>query len=112
MFQDTTEIGKRTFSSSVAVMIEPDVLIYNGKPQMPKIKVFENWDGALKNELRENIDYKISYWEKKISGGTGSEIKDSEIKDAGTYAVQLMELEITMKPRMALHLQFRNLHCF
>ena len=87
---DTTEIGKRTFSSSVAVMIEPDVLIYNGKPQMPKIKVFENWDGALKNELRENIDYKISYWEKKISGGTGSEIKDSEIKDAGTYAVQLM----------------------
>lgn len=82
---DTTEIGKRTFSSSVAVMIEPDVLIYNGKPQMPKIKVFENWDGALKNELRENIDYKISYWEKKISGGTGS-----EIKDAGTYAVQLM----------------------
>ena len=87
---DTTEIGKRTFSSSVAVMIEPDVLIYNGKPQMPKIKVFENWDGALKNELRENIDYKISYWKKKISGGTGSEIKDSEIKDAGTYAVQLM----------------------
>ncbi len=86
----TTEIKKRTFSSSVAVMIEPDVLIYNGKPQMPKIKVFENWDGALKNELRENIDYKISYWEKKISGGTGSEIKDSEIKDAGTYAVQLM----------------------
>ena len=87
---ETTEIKKRTFSSSVAVMIEPDVLIYNGKPQMPKIKVFENWDGALKNELRENIDYKISYWEKKISGGTGSEIKDSEIKDAGTYAVQLM----------------------
>ena len=87
---ETTEIKKRTFSSSVAVMIEPDVLIYNGKPQMPKIKVFENWDGALKNELRENIDYKISYWEKKISGGTGSEIKDSEIKDAGTYEVHLL----------------------
>ena len=87
---ETTEIKKRTFSSSVTVTIEPDVLIYNGKPQMPKIKVFENWDGTLKNELRENIDYKISYWEKKISGGIGSEIKDSEIKDAGTYTVQLM----------------------
>lgn len=87
---ETTEIKKRTFSSSVTVMIEPDVLIYNGKPQMPKIKVFENWDGALKNELRENIDYKISSWEKKISGGTGLVIKDSEIKDAGTYTVQLM----------------------
>ena len=87
---ETTEIKKRTFSSGVTVTIEPDVLIYNGKPQMPKIKVFENWDGALKNELRENIDYKISYWEKKISGGTGSEIKDSEIKDAGTYEVHLL----------------------
>ena len=52
--------------------------------------MFENWDGALKNELRENIDYKISYWEKKISGGTGSEIKDPEIKDAGTYEVHLL----------------------
>ena len=40
--------------------------------------------------MRENIDYKISYWEKKISGGTGLAIKDSEIKDAGTYTVQLM----------------------
>lgn len=81
---ETTEIKKRTFSSGVTVTIEPDVLIYNGEPQMPKIKVFENWDGALKNELRENIDYKISYW----------------------------ELEITITPRIALHLQSRNLHCF
>ncbi len=87
---DTTEIKKRTFSSSVTVTIEPDALIYNGKPQMPKIKVVENWDGALKNELRENVDYKISYWGKKVSGGIGSVIKDSEIKDAGTYTVQLM----------------------
>ena len=87
---ETTEIKKRTFSSSVTVTIEPDALIYNGKPQMPKIKVVENWDGALKNELRENVDYKISYWGKKVSGGIGSVIKDSEIKDAGTYTVQLM----------------------
>ncbi len=87
---ETTEIKKRTFSSSVTVTIEPDDLIYNGKPQMPKIKVVENWDGALKNELRENVDYKISYWGKKVSGGIGSVIKDSEIKDAGTYTVQLM----------------------
>ena len=87
---ETTEIKKRTFSSSVTVTIEPDVLIYNGKPQMPKIKVFENWDGALKNELRENVDYTISFWEKKISEGTGLKIKDSEIKDAGTYEVHLL----------------------
>ena len=87
---DTTEIGKRTFSSSVAVTIEPDVLIYNGEPQMPKIKVLENWDGALKNKLKENVDYTISFWEKKISEGTGLKIKDSEIKDAGTYEVHLL----------------------
>ena len=87
---ETTEIKKRTFSSSVTVTIEPDVLIYNGKPQMPKIKVFENWDGALKNELKENGDYTISFWEKKISEGTGLKIKDSEIKDAGTYEVHLL----------------------
>ena len=87
---ETTEIKKRTFSSGVTVTIEPDVLIYNGEPQMPKIKVLENWDGALKNKLKENVDYTISFWEKKISEGTGLKIKDSEIKDAGTYEVHLL----------------------
>ncbi len=87
---ETTEIKKRTFSSGVTITIEPDVLIYNGEPQMPKIKVLENWDGALKNELKENVDYTISFWEKKISEGTGLKIKDSEIKDAGTYEVHLL----------------------
>ena len=87
---ETTEIKKRTFSSGVTVTIEPDVLIYNGEPQMPKIKVLENWDGALKNELKENADYTISFWEKKFSERTGLIIKDSEIKDAGTYEVHLL----------------------
>lgn len=87
---ETTEIKKRTFSSSVTVTIEPNAFIYNGEPQMPTIKVVENWDGALKNELKENVDYTISFWEKKISGGTGLKIKDSEIKDAGTYEVHLL----------------------
>lgn len=87
---ETTEIKKRTFSSGVTVTIEPDVLIYNDEPQMPKIKVLENWDGALKNKLKENVDYTISFWEKKISEGTGLKIKDSEIKDAGTYEVHLL----------------------
>ncbi len=87
---ETTEIKKRTFSSGVTVTIEPDVLIYNGEPQMPKIKVLENWDGALKNELKENVDYTISFWEKKFSERTGLIIKDSEIKDAGTYEVHLL----------------------
>ena len=87
---ETTEIKKRTFSSGVTVTIEPDVLIYNGEPQMPKIKVLENWDGALKNELKENVDYTISFLEKKFSERTGLIIKDSEIKDAGTYEVHLL----------------------
>ena len=87
---ETTEIRKRTFSSSVTVTIEPNAFIYNGEPQMPTIKVVENWDGAKKNELQENVDYKIRLWEKKISGGTGLAIKDSEIKDAGTYTVHLI----------------------
>lgn len=63
---ETTEIKKRTFSSGVTVTIEPDVLIYNGEPQMPKIKVLENWDGALKNELKENVDYTISFWKRSF----------------------------------------------
>ena len=87
---ETTEIKKRTFSSGVTVTIEPDVLIYNGEPQMPKIKVLENWDGALKNKLKENVDYTISFWEKKFSERTGLIIKDSEIKNAGTYEVHLL----------------------
>ena len=80
---NTTHITQRSFTESVEVAIDSSV--YNNKPQNPKIKVLENWKGTLGSELKEGIDYEISFWKKEDNNQPVT-----KLEDAGTYIVYLL----------------------
>jgi len=69
----------------VAVTVNPQTVVYNGKVRNSEIKVevFENWSGSSENKV-DSADYTILGWTDR----DGNPVK--ELKDAGTYIVRLM----------------------
>ena len=69
----------------MAVTVNPQTVVYNGKVRNSEIKVevFENWSGSSENKV-DSADYTILGWTDR----DGNPVK--ELKDAGTYIVRLM----------------------
>lgn len=83
---DPINIERREFTKdNVAVMVNPQKVVYNGKVRNSEIKVevFENWSGSSENKV-DSTDYTILGWTDR----DGNPVE--ELKDAGTYIVRLM----------------------
>ena len=79
-------IERREFTKdNVAVTVNPQTVVYNGKVRNSEIKVevFENWSGSSGNKV-DSTDYTILGW----TDQDGNPVE--ELKDAGTYIVRLM----------------------
>ena len=84
--KDPINIERREFTKdNVAVTVNPQTVVYNGKVRNSEIKVevFENWSGSSENKV-DSADYTILGWTDR----DGNPVK--ELKDAGTYIVRLM----------------------
>ena len=84
--KDPINIERREFTKdNVAVTVNPQTVVYNGKVRNSEIKVevFENWSGSSGNKV-DSADYTILGWTDR----DGNPVK--ELKDAGTYIVRLM----------------------
>lgn len=83
---DPINIERREFTKdNVAVTVNPQTVVYNGKVRNSEIKVevFENWSGSSENKV-DSADYTILGWTDR----DGNPVK--ELKDAGTYIVRLI----------------------
>ena len=83
---DPINIERREFTKdNVAVTVNPQTVVYNGKVRNSEIKVevFENWSGFSGNKV-DSTDYTILGW----TDQDGNPVE--ELKDAGTYIVRLM----------------------
>ena len=83
---DPINIERREFTKdNVAVTVNPQTVVYNGKVRNSEIKVevFENWSGSSENKV-DSTDYTILGW----TDQDGNPVE--ELKDAGTYIVRLM----------------------
>ncbi len=83
---DPINIERREFTKdNVAVTVNPQTVVYNGKVRNSEIKVevFENWSGSFGNKV-DSTDYTILGW----TDQDGNPVE--ELKDAGTYIVRLM----------------------
>ena len=83
---DPINIERREFTKdNVAVTVNPQTVVYNGKVRNSEIKVevFENWSGSSGNKV-DSTDYTILGW----TDQDGNPVE--ELKDAGTYIVRLM----------------------
>ena len=83
---DPINIERREFTKdNVAVTVNPQKVVYNGKVRNSEIKVevFENWSGSSRNKV-DSADYTILGWTDRDGNPVG------ELKDAGTYIVRLM----------------------
>ncbi len=76
-----TNINQRNFTD-VKVIIDSNVVTYDGRSKNPEINVVENWQGDSGDKVDE-AEYK-KYWVDEKGK------KVSELKDAGTYTVRLM----------------------
>ena len=84
--KDPINIERREFTKdNVAVTVNPQTVVYNGKVRNSEIKVeaFENWSDSSGNKV-DSADYTILGWTDR----DGNPVK--ELKDAGTYIVRLM----------------------
>ena len=84
--KDPINIERREFTKdNVAVTVNPQTVVYNGKVRNSEIKVevFENWSGFSGNKV-DSTDYTILGW----TDQDGNPVE--ELKDAGTYIVRLM----------------------
>ena len=84
--KDPINIERREFmKDNVAVTVNPQTVVYNGKVRNSEIKVevFENWSDSFGNKV-DSADYTILGWTDR----DGNPVK--ELKDAGTYIVRLM----------------------
>ena len=82
---DPINIEQREFTKdNVAVTVNPQTVVYNGKVRNSEIKVevFENWSGSSRNKV-DSADYTILGWTDR----DGNPVE--ELKDAGTYIVRL-----------------------
>ncbi len=82
---DPINIERREFTKdNVAVTVNPQTVVYNGKVRNSEIKVevFENWSGSSRNKV-DSADYTILGWTDR----DGNPVE--ELKDAGTYIVRL-----------------------